>query len=196
MKPRKHAELIKAWADGAEIQFMDSRNNWHDCANVPPSFNDVVIYRVKPTKPAETKKVSVGGRMVNLPVTELPEIGVAYWVVSNSTSMFRFCRNESDKKQFENLGVFESEQDAIEWRDAWSELKKQAIAGKAIGVIERKADGGWVDWHGGECPVAKNANVAVMYRSGLCVSRTADEFSWSIYRDNYDIIKYKVLREN
>ena len=27
-KPHKHAELIKAWADGAEIEYRDRHNTW------------------------------------------------------------------------------------------------------------------------------------------------------------------------
>lgn len=48
MKPRKHAELIKAWADGAEIQY------WEKCAKVwltiagEPCWYDDHKYRIKP----------------------------------------------------------------------------------------------------------------------------------------------------
>jgi len=49
MKPHKHAELIKAWADGAEIQISVSRGElWEDAQ---PSFlvwNDEYQYRIKP----------------------------------------------------------------------------------------------------------------------------------------------------
>lgn len=44
-KPHKHAELIKAWADGAEIQFFDK--NWMDCVG-NPNWNEWVEYRIKP----------------------------------------------------------------------------------------------------------------------------------------------------
>lgn len=46
-KPHKHAEIIKAWADGAQIQFkfkdkwfdfLGSANNWYQCME----------YRIKP----------------------------------------------------------------------------------------------------------------------------------------------------
>ncbi len=46
-KQHKHAELIKAWADGAQIEFkcgeewldfMSGTNNWHECME----------YRIKP----------------------------------------------------------------------------------------------------------------------------------------------------
>lgn len=46
-QPRKHAEVIKAWADGAEIQikYSDEPNKWHACAN--PTWDEHHEYRVK-----------------------------------------------------------------------------------------------------------------------------------------------------
>lgn len=51
-QPHKHAEVIKAWADGADIQVRDpsfSNPAWTDCGNGPirwdiPGYE----YRVKP----------------------------------------------------------------------------------------------------------------------------------------------------
>lgn len=45
--PHKHAEVIKAWADGAEIQFrfQDSKT-WHDISS--PQWTPEHEYRVKP----------------------------------------------------------------------------------------------------------------------------------------------------
>lgn len=50
-KPHKHAELIKAWADGAEIQWYDNstrEHRWFDCAPNRPSWCEKVLFRVKP----------------------------------------------------------------------------------------------------------------------------------------------------
>jgi hypothetical protein len=49
-KPHKHAEVIKAWADGAEIQVRGSGEPaiWRD--NPEPRFLDCLEYRVKPEK--------------------------------------------------------------------------------------------------------------------------------------------------
>lgn len=47
-KPHKHAELIKAWADGAEIEWLDTDGYW-----VPtryPFFHDSDKYRIVPPK--------------------------------------------------------------------------------------------------------------------------------------------------
>ncbi len=47
--PHKHAALIKAWADGAQIQILvDGR--WQDCTRdgIAPSWYPAYIYRIKP----------------------------------------------------------------------------------------------------------------------------------------------------
>lgn len=45
MKPHKHAELIKAWADGAEIEVHTFRHGWEHCEH--PNWIDNE-YRIKP----------------------------------------------------------------------------------------------------------------------------------------------------
>ena len=44
-QPHKHAELIKAWADGAEIEWFDGRT-WQVVRS--PAWCDDTQYRVKP----------------------------------------------------------------------------------------------------------------------------------------------------
>lgn len=54
MKPHKHAELIKAWADGAEIEIYSSYDNeWiRYSEGENPSWGENYEYRIKPeTKP-------------------------------------------------------------------------------------------------------------------------------------------------
>ena len=51
-KPHKHAEQIKAWADGAEIQYKtawapNTLCIWRDCIN-DPQWGDYTEYRIKP----------------------------------------------------------------------------------------------------------------------------------------------------
>ncbi len=46
-KPHPHAEVIKAWADGYEIQFWGvSAQRWHDTTY--PEFSPHIKYRIKP----------------------------------------------------------------------------------------------------------------------------------------------------
>lgn len=43
----KHADLIHAWADGAEIQCSFGDGEWYDIQNVP-EWKDTLQYRIKP----------------------------------------------------------------------------------------------------------------------------------------------------
>jgi hypothetical protein len=53
MKPHKHAEVIKAWADGAEIEYRRPGEIWKTSGPVGPAWNPDSEYRVKP-KPPQT----------------------------------------------------------------------------------------------------------------------------------------------
>lgn len=46
--PHKHAAVIKAWADGAIIQYKVREGHWQNTYNNAPSWNDYDEYRVKP----------------------------------------------------------------------------------------------------------------------------------------------------
>jgi len=50
----KHADLIHAWADGAEIQYR-FKDGWSDIEN--PSFIDCFEYRIKPTPKPDVVKL-------------------------------------------------------------------------------------------------------------------------------------------
>jgi hypothetical protein len=45
-QPHKHAELIKAWADGAEIESLNDYGGW--CPANSPAWNEYTEYRIKP----------------------------------------------------------------------------------------------------------------------------------------------------
>jgi hypothetical protein len=61
MKPHKHSELIKAWADGAEIQVLDNHMEWQDIGYYS-SWHEESIYRIKPqSKPDVVKYAIVDG---------------------------------------------------------------------------------------------------------------------------------------
>lgn len=48
-KPHVHAELIKAWADGAVIQFFCGvKKEWVDIIYPAPVWNTSSLYRIKP----------------------------------------------------------------------------------------------------------------------------------------------------
>lgn len=81
--PHKHAELIKAWADGAEIQWYDShprQHRWFDCGPNQPSWSEGVQFRIK----LETKPDVVLLRRVDLqcrPSNDFPSgyLSVGVW---------------------------------------------------------------------------------------------------------------------
>jgi hypothetical protein len=45
-KPHKHAELIKQWADGAEIESQSAVSQ--EWCRIAPNWNEATTYRVKP----------------------------------------------------------------------------------------------------------------------------------------------------
>ena len=47
-QPHKHADLIKQWADGAEIEFRIANGEWAECLADPIWTTDVYQYRIKP----------------------------------------------------------------------------------------------------------------------------------------------------
>ena len=49
MKPHKHAAVIHAFADGAEVQVMTDFGEWKDCQY--PDFDPHCKYQVKPAAP-------------------------------------------------------------------------------------------------------------------------------------------------
>lgn len=58
VKPHKHAELIKAWADGAEIEYKTPSGKWFTLCQ--PTWLPLREYRVKPAlSPQEIEKQSI-----------------------------------------------------------------------------------------------------------------------------------------
>lgn len=56
--PHPHAELIKAWADGARIQIYNKGlGKWFDCNDNQPEWRNVAQYRIKPEKTDKWKPV-------------------------------------------------------------------------------------------------------------------------------------------
>ena len=54
MKPHKHAELIKAWADGAEIEvYQPAFGRWEEAE---PAWHTSFEYRIKPPEVAQWRK--------------------------------------------------------------------------------------------------------------------------------------------
>lgn len=58
MKPHKHAEFIKAWADGAEIEFYDPFREVYTKVNGVPQWDERALYRIKP-EPLQNEKIEL-----------------------------------------------------------------------------------------------------------------------------------------
>lgn len=43
---------------------------------------------------------------------------------------------------------------------------------------------GWIEWHGGECPVPENLEVEIRANSGWCASATAGNFKWDHHQSD------------
>lgn len=72
--PHKHAELIKAWAYGAEIQWFDEYDQqWWDV--VTPSWKEKVKFRIKPEPKPDIEFLThvqwdIGWRWINTTSTK------------------------------------------------------------------------------------------------------------------------------
>ena len=47
-KPHKHAELIKAWADGSEIEYSFAHDMWYPISVEPSWSSPNCLFRIKP----------------------------------------------------------------------------------------------------------------------------------------------------
>jgi hypothetical protein len=104
MKPLKHAEVIKAWADGAKIQWYDSsprEHRWKDCPDVF-LWQDRFEFRVKP----EPKPDVVLIRQISLIHPEcagFPEGLVSVGAWSNQNVKLTFDGETNELKAIEML---------------------------------------------------------------------------------------------
>ncbi|WP_396190193.1 hypothetical protein [Flavobacterium sp.] len=93
MKPHKHAELIKAWADGAEIEvYQPAFGRWEEAE---PAWHTSFEYRIKP----ETKPDVVMYSRV-LSVQEHKDGGYYAWV-SNAYTEMPSCKADNLKLTFD-----------------------------------------------------------------------------------------------
>ena len=83
MKPHKHAELIKAWADGAEIQSKGLIGSptytpvWEDDKN--PRWSEYYEYRIKPEPKPDVVLYSIVHRVsYGLPCSPYASMSAAY----------------------------------------------------------------------------------------------------------------------
>lgn len=59
-------------------------------------------------------------------------------------------------------------------------------------TVKKPADGGWVEWHGGDQPVADDCEVEVGFREGSTIVACAYHFNWTHREYSNDIVRYRV----
>lgn len=80
--PHKHAALIKAWADGAQVQVKNDLNDWYDCkGEIAPSWRADFEYRIKP-EPKPDRVVPWGN-------VSLLELGSVMFTVDGETGKIK-----------------------------------------------------------------------------------------------------------
>lgn len=93
MKPHKHAELIKAWADGAEIEILTSMGEWVEAPF--PAWTNECEYRIKPEPKPDLVMYS---RVLSM--QEHKDGGYYAWV-SNAYTQMPSCKNDNLKLTFD-----------------------------------------------------------------------------------------------
>lgn len=57
-------------------------------------------------------------------------------------------------------------------------------------------DDGWIEWKGGECPVAAHTHVEVKFQDGeFNAAMPACAWTWKHFPDGYNIIAYRIVQE-
>jgi hypothetical protein len=89
--PHKHAEVIHAWADGAQIQWRNyakGEDEWSDHPNYlpPPAWLGTCQYRVKPEPPAKVYPVTQMAleQIMDVVRTTPGQYGEAYIAIANA----------------------------------------------------------------------------------------------------------------
>jgi hypothetical protein len=60
-----------------------------------------------------------------------------------------------------------------------------------LSILAAVKDDGWIEWHGGECPVAGDVNVDLRFSDGSKLPAMA---AWSVRWHNLDLIAYRIAR--
>lgn len=77
-----------------------------------------------------------------------------------------------------------------------SEYHLQAYE-KALPILEQqeRGEGEWIEWDGGECPVADHVKVEYQLRAGAKGSEPARRLDWQHEGKRHDIIAYRIIPE-
>ena len=88
--PHKHADLIKAWADGAVIQWYDDHpreHRWKDCSKDVLDWSAPVQFRIKPEPTPDVTAYFKSGNISR----EMTSIGASVGVVNTTKTFANLC---------------------------------------------------------------------------------------------------------
>ena len=63
-KRHKHADVIHAWAEGEEVEWLDRSGQWNPFLKGYPPYDDIMTYRVKPKRVKKEGWVNVYPKMM------------------------------------------------------------------------------------------------------------------------------------
>jgi hypothetical protein len=115
-KPHKHAEIIKAWADGAIIQFYNKeKTSWEDVQWNKPEWDIDTEYRVKPE--------------LLLWYKQIPPQGIICYVWDNETveqiKQVTIIKSYDEKQYYKFMGI-NSNEDC--WQNAEPLTEKELLS--------------------------------------------------------------------
>lgn len=63
-------------------------------------------------------------------------------------------------------------------------------------AMNKQCDEGWIEWDGGDCPVATDVRVDVKFRDGTddLSGESADTWGWDHSYGSQDIVAYRVVK--
>lgn len=80
-------------------------------------------------------------------------------------------------------------------RGDWDSTDEMLMAQAALRRGMALANGGWIPWAGGACPLDSNATVDLQWRDGDCeINERAGEWSWDHDGGDSDIVAYRPLK--
>ena len=63
---------------------------------------------------------------------------------------------------------------------------------QGVQAITKPADDGWIEWHGGDRPVAAHCEVEIGFRERYTAKGPAGNIKWEHFGRDSDIVRYRV----
>lgn len=100
MKPHKHAEWIKAWAEDQDlvVQYFDIDRGWRDIEG-PPTWRAECQYRIKPAEPEKVYPVT---SMSNKEINEIITTDEYPWVAFGVTECAKRVANTAIRRAIDD----------------------------------------------------------------------------------------------